>query len=185
MKNICLFTAALLLTVMCGQAQVPDAQQIAEWRTLAKQGDANAQNALGAAYSMGKGIPRDYAEAVKWFSKAAEQGHAQAQARLGLVYYMGEGVPQQDYAKAAKWFLMAAEQGYGEAQYILGAMYHDGEGVPQDYVKAYMWYNLATAQGHLESKKAREQVAREMTKEQIAEAQKLSREWTAKNSKEN
>ena len=45
----------------------------------AEQGDAKAQFNLGFIYSNGKGVPKDYAEAVKWTRKAAEQGHAEAQ----------------------------------------------------------------------------------------------------------
>jgi hypothetical protein len=60
-------------------------------------------------------------------------------------------------------------------------MYKDGKGVPQDYVRAYMWLNLSTASqpaGFAEfSAKQRDEVASKMTPAQIAEAQKLAREW--------
>ena len=44
----------------------------------AEQGDAEAQTSLGLMYDNGKGVPQDYAEAVKWYRKAAEQGHLAA-----------------------------------------------------------------------------------------------------------
>ena len=44
------------------------------WRSLADQGDANAQYNLGLMYQKGKGVPQDYKEAVKWYMLAAEQG---------------------------------------------------------------------------------------------------------------
>lgn len=50
---------------------------------LAKQGDANAQYALGVMYNEGGEAPKDHAQAVHWFRKSAEQGHAEAQAGLG------------------------------------------------------------------------------------------------------
>jgi TPR repeat protein len=63
-------------------------------------------------------------------------------------------------------------------------MYREGWGVPQDYVLAHMWFNLAAA--HYESP-MREMAARYrtmtekvMTPAQIAEAQKLAREWKTK-----
>jgi TPR repeat protein len=67
----------------------------------------------------------------------------------------------------------------------LGIMYHEGLGVPQDYVLAHMWFNLAAAQGdwvaETFAKPGRDQLADEsMTSEQIAEAQKLAREWKPK-----
>ena len=69
-----------------------------------------------------------------------------------------------------------AEQGDGEAQYILGVAYTDGEGVLQDYVKAHAWLNLAAAEGKKDARKARDSVGSRMTREQIADAQKLARE---------
>ena len=49
-------------------------------------------------------------------------------------------------------------------------------------VAAYMWWNLAAAQGIRFAEINRGIVSKSMTKEQIAEAQKLSREWLAKRS---
>jgi hypothetical protein len=40
-----------------------------------------------------------------------------------------------------------------------------------------MWFNLASAQGLEDAKKGKEIASESMTKEQIAEGQKLSREW--------
>jgi uncharacterized protein len=45
-----------------------------------------------------------------------------------------------------------------------------------------MWFNLAAAQGDEDAKKGKGMISENMTKEQIAEAQKLSREWLAKHS---
>ena len=61
-------------------------------------------------YDDGQGVPQDYKQAVKWYTKAAEQGNAEAQYNLALVYANGQGVPQ-DYKQAAKWYTKAAEQG--------------------------------------------------------------------------
>ena len=62
-------------------------------------------------------------------------------------------------------------------------MYASGEGVAEDDVLAYMWWNLAAAQGHESAKNNKGILVKRMTREQIAEAQKLSREWTAKHAK--
>ena len=43
-----------------------------EFRPLAEQGNARAQNRLGLMYDWGSGVPRDRAEAAKWYRKAAE-----------------------------------------------------------------------------------------------------------------
>jgi hypothetical protein len=50
-------------------------------------------------------------------------------------------------------------------------------GVLQDYVRAHMWFNLSAAQGYQDAVKNRDMVALRMTPSQIAEAQKLAREW--------
>src|SRR6516165_2457660 len=117
-----------------------------------------------------------YAAAVGWYQKAAEQGSAIAQYNLGDMYRIGEGVPS-DNAAAASWYRKAAEQGYARAQNNLGVMYDNGEGVSQDDVTALMWYNLAAANGFNEAARNRDMVARHMTPAQVAEAQKLAREW--------
>ncbi len=124
-------------------------------------------------------MPRDYAEAAKWFQLAAEQSDAGAQYNLGVMYENGQGVPQ-DYVEAAKWFQLAAEQGRASAQHNLGVMYENGQGVPHDYAQAHMWFSLAGAQGDKQAAKQRDIVAKRMTPAQIAEAQKLVREWKPK-----
>jgi len=115
--------------------------------------------------------------------KRAEQGDAVAQYNLGLMYKQGKGVPQ-DYKEAVRWYRVAAEQGDATAQYNLGGMYHEGQGVPQNYIQAHMWYNLAasstTGEDRERAAKARDRTAEKMTSEQIAEAQRLAREWKPK-----
>ena len=103
------------------------AEDFAQTRILAEQGDASAQYNLGKMYRFGQGVPQDYGKAVEWYRKAAEQDHAQAQFNLGVVYYFDRGVPQ-DYTKAAEWFRKAAEQGQVDAQFTLGLMYRNGQG---------------------------------------------------------
>jgi TPR repeat protein len=97
------------------------------------------------------------------------------------MYDEGQGV-RQDHTEAMKWFNLAAAGGYAKAQLNLGIRYAQGEGVPQDYVQAHKWFNLAAAtytekETRDEAAKARDRVAARMTPAQIAEAQKLAREW--------
>ena len=92
------------------------------------------------------------------------------------MYARGEGVPEDD-AEAVRWFWLAAEQGMAEAQISLGLRYALGEGVPEDDVLAYMWWNLAAAQGSENAQDNKDIIEQRMTREQIAEAQRLTREW--------
>ena len=88
-------------------------------------------------------------------------------------YYDGEGVPE-DNTEAVKWWRLAAAQGDARAQAALGVLYANGTGVPEAVVQAYKWYNLAAASGNTIAVKNKNIVAEKMTKEQIAEAQRLS-----------
>jgi TPR repeat protein len=56
-------------------------------------------------------------------------------------------------------------------------MYADGQGVPQDYVRAHMWFSLSAAQGGQVAAIERDSISKLITPAQIAEAQKLAREW--------
>jgi TPR repeat protein len=55
-------------------------------------------------------------------------------------------------------------------------MYYNGEGVLEDYVQAYAWWSIAATQGIADAKKNKGIIKKKMTREQIAEAQKLSSE---------
>jgi len=144
-------------------------------RTLAEQGNLQAQLKLGHMYSEGQSLPQDYIEAANWFKKAAEQSDAEGQYYIGIAYQLGKGIPQ-DNAEALTWILKSAQQGYAIAQFVLGHMYSDGEGVPQDFVLAHMWFNLAASRSPL-GESDKDQIAARMTPAEIAEAQRLAREW--------
>ena len=147
-----------------------------EWRPLAEQGDALAQYNLGVLYRKGRGVPQDDVQARQWYEKAAAQGQAKAQYNLGTLYLNGGGVPK-DYQQALRWFRLAADQGEALAQTKIAIMYDEGQGVPQDFVQAHKWYNLAAVNGDKPAAELRDALAKQMTPAQIAEAQKLAREW--------
>ena len=86
-------------------------------------------------------------------------------------------VKRRDYATALRLIRPLAEQGDASAQYNLGVFYDNGLGVSQDHVRALMWFNLAAAQGKEGAAAFRDLIARRMTPAQIAEAQRLAREW--------
>ncbi len=111
-----------------------------------------------------------------FLTRCAEQGHAGAQSLLGLKYARGLGVPEDD-TEAVRWYRLAAEQGHAESQWLLGIMYDKGDGVPEDDVLAYMWFNLSGVQGHVSAQESEDIIEMRMSGDQIAEAQRLSREW--------
>jgi len=146
---------------------------------LAEQGIVYAQSILGLMYLKGEGVPQDFKEAVKWIRSAAEWGFAYAQFDLGAIYERGKGVPQ-DYKEAVKWYRLSAEQGIVYAQVNLGSMYANGHGVPKDSVLAHMWWNLAGSNGNERASKNRKLVEKEMSPQQITQAQEMARNWKPK-----
>jgi uncharacterized protein len=70
-----------------------------------------------------------------------------------------------------------AKQGRADALYNLGLAYSTGQGVSVDFVAAHKWFNLAAMKGVELAKSWRAQISSEMNPGQIAEAQKLAREW--------
>jgi TPR repeat protein len=64
-----------------------------------------------------------------------------------------------------------------DALFELGMLYATGRDVIADLVAAHKWFNVAAARGNVAALKRRVEIAREMSGEEIAEAQKLAREW--------
>ncbi|HGO7715521.1 TPA: tetratricopeptide repeat protein [Neisseria meningitidis] len=111
MKQTVKWLAAALIALGLNQAVwADDVSDFRENLQAAEQGDADAQNNLGAMYAEGQGVRRDDAEAVRWYRQAAEQGLAQAQFNLGAMYYKGRGV-RQDLVLAQEWLGKACQNG--------------------------------------------------------------------------
>ena len=73
-----------------------------------------AQYNLGIMYDTGDGVPKNDAEAFKWYRKAADQGDAEAQFNVGNGYATGRGVPQNNI-RAYAWWSLAKTQGDADA----------------------------------------------------------------------
>jgi TPR repeat protein len=74
-----------------------------------------------------------------------------------------------------------ATNGRVDALYNLGLAYSTGQGVVVDMIAAHKWFNLAAVRGVETAKSWRNQLAAEMSSGQIAQAQKLAREWLFRN----
>ena len=159
------------------------ATALKEFRSLAEQGNVDAQYNIGVIYHQVEGVTQDYKKALKWYRLAAEQGDVRAQHNLGNMYYRGQGVTQ-DYKEAAKWYRLAAEQGLALSQHDLGLLYEKGQGLTENYVIAHMWFNIAARDGNEAAKTSKDEAESLMTSEQLVEAQKLARECIKKNYKD-
>jgi TPR repeat protein len=135
--------------------------------------------------------------------KAATKGNVTAQFSLGVMNHpirdlllcsplkSGDCQPplfdesKGNLPEALIWYRRAAEQGDVDSLVVLGTAYEGGIGVAQDYIEAHKWYNLAAPRSkyadiRTDIIKRRDAVALKMTRAQIAEAQKLAREWRPK-----
>ena len=121
-------------------------------------------------------LSKDYETALKLFRPLADQGTFGAAFFVGRMYDNGEGVTE-DNAEAVTWYRKAADQRDAISQYYLGGMYERGDGVTKSYVQAYMWWDLAAGFGNSDAKEGKSALEKKMTPAQIAEAQKLTREW--------
>jgi TPR repeat protein len=120
---------------------------LSDLKRSAESGIAAAQNHLAYLYTCGRGVDRDYKEAVRWYRAAAARGFAAAKYNLGAMFEHGIGVPQ-DYQKAVAYYRAAAEQGHVLAKARLGLMYQRGWGVRKDLTEAMRSYRAAAEQGN-------------------------------------
>lgn len=80
--------------------------------------------------------------------------------------------------KGIKQFINAAHNGDINAYFDLGVAYSTGaNGVDLDLVQAHKWFNLAALRGSSEGQFCRAEIAREMSRADIAEAQRQARAW--------
>jgi TPR repeat protein len=145
---------------------------INSWRSLAST-NATIQNNYGVMYMDGKGVPRNYATAVTWFSRSAANGSSLGQNNLGGMYRDGRGVTR-DYAKAITFFQASAGQGNPAAQNNLGLMLMNGQGVRPDPIHAYMWFDLAAAAGVQQSAANRSILRQHLSPAAVAQADQLA-----------
>jgi len=156
------------------------ATSLAECQPIAEEGDAMAQFCVGRLYANGFGVAMNDELALYWFGLAAEQGYSEAQYNLGLMHSNGWGVEMNDL-EAAKWYRLAAELGFVDAQKSLAKLCHKGRGVEQDIIEAYMWYDIAARLGDFDSSAKRDEVADDLSPEQLATAQAMAIRWIDEN----
>jgi TPR repeat protein len=191
-RIIALFTMLMLIS-SCGSARSRPAAQdkpmqvaeqgaapvsaIQQLRMQAEKGNVEAQFALAQAYDRGRDVPKDKAEAVRWYQRAADQGDAFAQFALGNNYWDGTGIVRNE-KEAVRWWHGAAAQGFPPAQHSLGkALATGGPGVPSDKIQAYLWLTLSALQGDQEADQQRATLFKQLKPNEIAKAKRLIKEW--------
>ncbi|MGL5250476.1 MAG: tetratricopeptide repeat protein, partial [Enterovibrio sp.] len=154
----------------------PVAQGCLSLRDAAVLGNANAQYSLGEMYANGTGgVTQDFTQAVSWYRQAAVQGHAEAQYRLGVMFENGSGVASNQIL-AMSWYRQAAKQNHCGAQFKLGEHYRD---VKQNLREAYAWFSLAATNGHADALRARDEIAAQLTPDELDSAQQIMARYVA------
>ena len=182
--TLCIFVACSDQRPRPDNLLVEQGQRAERLLADAESGTAEDTYNLGMQFERGIVVRQNYPEAARLYRLSAMQAFPDAQYKLCELSEQGRGLPQ-DYQEALRWCGLAADQGHGPAMFMLGRLYHTGHGVPRDVVRAHMWYNLASAYGYEEGKRWRDRLAADddalqMTRDQVAEAQKLAREWNVK-----
>lgn len=152
---------------------------------------ADALCQAGKILKDGNGGSPDPTQAAQFLRRAAELGNAEAQNALGELYQSGRGVPK-DFEMAARYFAQSAQQGEDNGAKNMGLAFARGQGVERNPVQAYFWLGISALGGfsqgisqvdtrmreQLDDPAAiRDKLARTMTAEEIAAAQRLTREW--------
>jgi len=76
---------------------------------------------------------------------------------------------------------MSVSGGQCNALFNLGLKYSVGIDVEANMVTAHKWFNLAAVAGDERAKEYRQEISRELSSQEIIEAQKLAREWISLN----
>jgi len=143
-------------------------------KAKAARGDIAAQLSVAFRYRDGKGVKRDYSEAMRWGHPAADQGDAAAMDFVGWMFFEGLGV-KHNPTIAAGYFKAAAGES-ATAAWNWGQCCFGAQGVDQDIPKALEVWKQAAAMGHgrAASTAAMVYLAGEGIAPDMAEARKLA-----------
>jgi TPR repeat protein len=116
------------------------------------------------------GVDKNKKKYVYWLKKEAEIGIPMSMRNLSRMYRKGDGV-SRDIEKAFGLLEQRVKEDDLTALKMMGEYYEKGLVVDQDFVTAYMMYDLSGATPN----KPREKLAPKMTEAQIREA--IGRSW--------
>jgi len=143
---------------------------------LANQGEMEAQCLVALLHHKGYGVPQDFTEGVRWYTRSALQGWPDALFMLAETYYKGEGVPE-DLQKAADLFLLCAITGDADGQWAFGICVAFGEGRDRDPIEGYAWLLMASRQGQEDAQKELSQLEPQMGAQDIELAEEMADHW--------
>lgn len=134
---------------------------------LAYMGFVLPQIMIGNLFDNGYGVPKNHKFAFYWYQRATEKS-IEGKYLLGAAYSEGTGV-EVNYEKALPLIKESAEAGLLEAQMALGNLLSTSKHKKYSYI----YYTMAVNQGSDEAKIQKVKLIGSMSKEEIAEAEKL------------
>ncbi len=164
-------SAPQTFTGTSAQALAYDAYRWA--RVAAELGDPGAQAQVGVDLLISEELRwmADSDEGMKWLNRSAQHGCFDAFFYLSIIYASGVDYPErpkghvsQDYVEALKWLDIATSRKDVKPCNWLFDFYHGGPRNPADANRDPL-------------KEQYDQIISKMTPDQIAEAEKLAREW--------
>lgn len=160
-----------------GRGVATDRAEAAKWYKLsADRGFALAQYRLGNMYEKANGVDRNLGEAKRYYEMAANQGNAGAMHNLAVLL-ASDAAGAPDILAAARWFVQAANLGVRDSQFNLAILYARGSGVLQSLPESYKWFAIAARDGDADAGQKRDDVAKAMRPEQLAEAKAKVDAW--------
>jgi len=93
-------------------------------------------------------------------------------------------IPLYAFALSFEEAKIFTEQEFSWDQSDLDLIYDQGQDIPQNYVKEYVWWSLAKANGNKDAKHNLSILSKKMTTEQIVKAQKTAVAMLKKNKKQ-
>ena len=144
------------------------------WSRIANDGQEEAQMMVGMSNYVGLISVADKDQALRWYKLAGDSGNEYAQFTVGR-FYESLGNPQDDI-ESFKWYKKAAELGNSFAQHKIGLLTLHGKGVEQNYIRAHVWFNLASSKGSLKANSERKKLEKLLSDSEL----ELAREQAVK-----
>ena len=143
----------------------------------------------------GVSVLADYGPKFNEFKSLAEQGDADAQYRLGVMYFQGFGFFEESYeywvpnnglvpagvewcqdtsvvSAAVEWSPATG----GTIRYVTGAGSPISPGTFRDYIRAFLWWDIAASQGHEKAATWCMNIKKLMTPADVSKAKELIRD---------
>jgi TPR repeat protein len=138
------------------------------YRVAALDGSVEAAEALGELYREGERVPRDLAEAARWWEKATTLGSPKGMYSLARIAESGS---PPDFARALELYRKAAQKADAQSIFRIGEMYAEGIVVARDPLVADAWFKVSAYLGLRKAQAAVRELEAKLTREQADQAQ--------------